>query len=159
MNPESFIEHDCGETLDNNDEEEIDDIEPDDNANNDEEDNGVSVNANGDNDKIIKSPNDTAFLLKRELKLKLKKDKNKLLNRRMKIPNKSNNANNIRCIIWDIETIQEPDEDGYRAHKPNLVVAYEIIINTVILKMLKHLWMLQSHMLKVKLVLMIIANA
>jgi len=47
----------------------------------------------------------------------------------MKIPSKSNKANNnIRYIIWDIETTQEPDENGYRAHRPNLVVAYEIII-------------------------------
>ena len=31
-------------------------------------------------------------------------------------------------IMWDIETTQEPDEHGYRTHKPNLVVAFDIII-------------------------------
>ena len=41
---------------------------------------------------------------------------------------KSSNDSYIRYIIWDIETTQEPDEHGYRAHKPNLVVAFEIII-------------------------------
>ena len=46
----------------------------------------------------------------------------------MKSFKKSNNDCNIRYIIWDVETTQEPDENGYRCHKPNLVVAYEIII-------------------------------
>ena len=46
----------------------------------------------------------------------------------MKSSKKSNNDCNIRYIIWDIETTQEPDKNGYSSHKPSLVVAFEIII-------------------------------
>ena len=46
----------------------------------------------------------------------------------MKPSKKSNNDCNIKYIIWDIETTQEPDENDSRSHKPNLVVAFEIII-------------------------------
>ena len=77
----------------------------------------------------LKQTIETAAMLKRELMLKLRKDKKQFFNRRIKRQDKSNTTNNhIRYIIWDIETTQEPDENGYRAHKPNLVVAYEIII-------------------------------
>jgi hypothetical protein len=34
----------------------------------------------------------------------------------------------FRFIIWDIESTQEPDEYGLKTHKPNLIVAFEIII-------------------------------
>ena len=46
----------------------------------------------------------------------------------MKSSKTSNNDSNIRYIIWDIETTQEPDEHGYRTHTPNIVVAFDIII-------------------------------
>ena len=35
----------------------------------------------------------------------------------------------FRYISWDIEVKQEPDENGLKTHVPNLVVAFEIIIN------------------------------
>ena len=47
---------------------------------------------------------------------------------RMISSKKLNNGCNIRYIIWDIETTQESNENGYRCHKPNLVVAYDITI-------------------------------
>ena len=56
---------------------------------------------------------------------KIKKDKRRLLSTRVKPPREGD----IRYIIWDIETTQEPDENGDRTHKPNLVVAFEIIIS------------------------------
>ena len=39
------------------------------------------------------------------------------------------NAGQLRYIICDIEVNQEQDNDGCMTHKPNLIVAFEIIIS------------------------------
>ena len=60
---------------------------------------------------------------------KIRKDRKKFLGSTFKRENQDKrNEGHLRYIIWDIEVNQEKDADGYMRHKPNLIVAYEIII-------------------------------
>ena len=67
--------------------------------------------------------------LETALKSRLRKDRKLFLGSTYsKEAQQKRNSGMFRYIIWDIEVNQERDEDGFKSHKPNLIVAFEIII-------------------------------
>ena len=121
-NTQSFTEHECDE---NKEDEHCGDCENSDDECSDED--GECSNKTADNN--VPLTLSRVAQLKREIKANLRKDRKLFVGSQYdKLKQLKRNDGDFRYIIWDIEVNQEPDDDGFKTHKPNLIVAVEIII-------------------------------
>ena len=132
VNTKSFTEHECDE---NKEEEHCGECEnsEDECSDDDHGENAVCSNKKV-NDKVPLTLNRVAQL-KREIKANLRKDRKLFVGSQYdKLKQLKRNDGDFRYIIWDIEVNQEPDDDGFKTHKPNLIVAFEIVIKHGLIK-------------------------
>ena len=122
VNTQSFTEHECDE---NKEDEHCGDCDNSDDECSDED--GECSNKKVDNN--VPLTLSRIAQLKREIKANLRKDRKLFVGSQYdKLKQLKRNDGDFRYIIWDIEVNQEPDDDGFKTHKPNLIVAFEIII-------------------------------